>query len=159
MQRKEKKQKQTKNQKTKQKNDNNLEFIKKSIFSIIPWKWGCPVALWVVGRNKICCGNVACIVPDCGICCNWIACADVLIDCVVPPCPGFTYVVNNLKTGVSRKQSTPNFPKNEHFLRPDTHTYVCVSGGKKCSFSGKLDVLCFLGTPVLRFALLPYYRR
>ena len=26
--------------------------------------------------------------------------------------------------GVSRKQSTPNFPKNEHFLPPDTHTYV-----------------------------------
>ena len=31
--------------------------------------------------------------------------------------------------GVSRKQSTPNFPKNEHFLPLDTHTYV--SGGKK----------------------------
>ena len=24
---------------------------------------------------------------------------------------------------VSRKQSTPNFPKYEHFLPPDTHTY------------------------------------
>ena len=32
----------------------------------------------------------------------------------------------NLKTDVSRKQSTPKFPKNKHFLRPDTHTYVCV---------------------------------
>ena len=41
----------------------------------------------------------------------------------------------NLKTGVSRKQSTSNFPKNEHFLP--------VSGGKKCSFFGKLDVLSF----------------
>ena len=50
----------------------------------------------------------------------------------------------NLKTGVSRKQSTPNFPKNEHFLPPYTE---------------KFDVLCFLETPVLRFALLPYYRR
>ena len=30
---------------------------------------------------------------------------------------------------------------------------------KKCSFFGKCDVLCFLETPVLRFALLPYYRR
>ena len=29
----------------------------------------------------------------------------------------------------------------------------------KCSFFGKFDVLCFLETPVLRFALLPYYRR
>ena len=40
----------------------------------------------------------------------------------------------NLKTGVARKQSTPNFPKNEHFLPPDTHMYVCVSECKKCSF-------------------------
>ena len=35
----------------------------------------------------------------------------------------------------------------------------CVSGGKKCSFFGKFGMLCFLETPVLRFALLPYYRR
>ena len=61
----------------------------------------------------------------------------------------------NLKTGASRKQSTPNFPKNEH-LPPDTYTYVCVPGGKKCLFYGKFGVLCFLETPVLRFALLPY---
>ena len=40
----------------------------------------------------------------------------------------------NLKTEVTRKQSTPNFPKNKHFLPPDTYT-------------------------VLRFALLSYYRR
>ena len=46
----------------------------------------------------------------------------------------------------------PNFPKNEYFLPPDTHTYVCVSGGKKYSFFGKFGVLCFLETPVLRFA-------
>ena len=37
--------------------------------------------------------------------------------------------------------------------------YVCVSGGKKCSLFGKFGVLCFLETPVLRFSLLPYYRR
>ena len=40
-----------------------------------------------------------------------------------------------------------------------THTYVRVSGGKKFSFFGKLDVLCFLQAPVLRFALLAYYQR
>ena len=35
--------------------------------------------------------------------------------------------------------------------------YVYVSGGKKCSFFGKLfGVLCFPETPVLRFVLLPY---
>ena len=33
------------------------------------------------------------------------------------------------------------------------------SGGKKCSLFGKFGVLCFLETPVLRFALLRYYRR
>ena len=32
-------------------------------------------------------------------------------------------------------------------------TYVCVSGGWKCSFFGKFGVLCFLKTPVSRFAL------
>ena len=57
----------------------------------------------------------------------------------------------NLKTGVSRKQSTPRFPKNEHFLPPDTHTYVYTSGGgKKSWFFGKFGVLCFLETPVLK---------
>ena len=34
---------------------------------------------------------------------------------------------------------------------------VCVSGGQKLFF-GKFGMLCFLETPVLRFALLPYYR-
>ena len=55
-------------------------------------------------------------------------------------------------------QSTPKFPKNKHFLPPDTHTHVSVSGGKKCLFFGNFGVLCFLEIPVLRFALLPYYR-
>ena len=53
----------------------------------------------------------------------------------------------------------PNFPKSKHFLPPDTHIYACVWGGKKCLFFGKFDVLCFLETPVLIFALWPYYRR
>ena len=53
------------------------------------------------------------------------------------------------------KQSKLNFPKNEHFLHLDTHTYVCVSGCKKCSFFEKFSLLCFLETPILRFALLP----
>ena len=62
----------------------------------------------------------------------------------------------NLKTSLSRKQSLSpdplsNFPKNEHFLPPGKHTYLCVSGGKKCSFFGKYGVLCFLETPLLRF--------
>ena len=48
--------------------------------------------------------------------------------------------------------STPSF-----LLK--TRAIVCVSGRKKCSFFGKFGVLCFLETFVLRFALLPYYRR
>ena len=36
---------------------------------------------------------------------------------------------------------------------------MCVSGDKKCLFFGNFGVLCFLETPVLRFALLPYSRR
>ena len=34
-----------------------------------------------------------------------------------------------------------------------------VSGGKKCLFFGNFGMLCFLETPVLKFALLPYYRQ
>ena len=64
----------------------------------------------------------------------------------------------NLKTEVTRKQSKPNIPKNQHFLPPDAHTYLCISGGKKCSFFGKFGVFCFLITLILRFALLSYYR-
>ena len=60
----------------------------------------------------------------------------------------------NLKTGVKRKQSMSNFPKNNYFLPPDTHTYVCVSESEKCSFFRKCGVLCFLATPILRFVLL-----
>ena len=30
-------------------------------------------------------------------------------------------------------------------------TYVRASGGKKCLFFGKFDLLCFFQTPVLRF--------
>ena len=53
------------------------------------------------------------------------------------------------------------FKKTElvNFLPPDTHTYVCVSGGKKCSPFGQSDMLCFLEAPALRFAFLPYYRQ
>ena len=59
-----------------------------------------------------------------------------------------------------KKQSTPTFSKNVHFLPTDTHFDVCgcVSGGKKCWFFEKFGALCFFfETPVLRFARLPYY--
>ena len=66
-----------------------------------------------------------------------------------------------VKMGVSKQQSTPNFQKQTSLtlwyanVPPETNTYVCVSEGKKCSFIGKFGMLCFLETPVLRFALLP----
>ena len=47
----------------------------------------------------------------------------------------------NLKTGVLREQSTPHFPKNKHFLPPDSYTHVCVSGGKKCLLE---NLACFV---------------
>ena len=50
----------------------------------------------------------------------------------------------NLKTGVSRKQSTQDFPKNEHFLPPDTHTYVTDkhdSNGQTCINSFTTEVI------------------
>ena len=60
----------------------------------------------------------------------------------------------NLKTEVTRQQSTPNFLKSEYFL-----PLIRTRGGKKGSFFGKLGMFCFLVTYVLRFALLPYHWR
>ena len=50
------------------------------------------------------------------------------------------------------------YPSKTYFGRY-THKYMSVSGGKKRSFFGKFGVVCFPETPVLRFALLSYYRR
>ena len=56
-----------------------------------------------------------------------------------------------------KKTKYAKFSEKRTFLTPCT--YVCVSGGKKCSFFGKSGMLCFLETPVLRFTLLSYYLR
>ena len=61
--------------------------------------------------------------------------------------------------GCFKKTKHTKLSKKLTFLTPDTLAQVCVSGGKKCLFFGKFGVLCFLETPALRFALLPYYRR
>ena len=63
------------------------------------------------------------------------------------------------QNGCFKKIKQVKISDNECFLPPHMHTYVWVSGGNKCSFFRKFDLLCFLETPVLRFALLPYYRR
>ena len=39
-------------------------------------------------------------------------------------------------------------------LQENKAGHGCVSGGKKCLLFGKFDVLCFLVTPVLKFALI-----
>ena len=55
-----------------------------------------------------------------------------------------------------KKKNHAKFSVKRTFLIP---WYAHVSGSKKCSFYGKFGVLCFLETPVFRFAFLPYYRR
>ena len=52
-----------------------------------------------------------------------------------------------------------NFRKNDYLLPHDTHTYLCVSGVTNVRFSDNLTCFVFIATTVLRFALLPYYRR
>ena len=49
-------------------------------------------------------------------------------------------------------------PKSISIFLSDV-TYFHVSRGKKCSFFGKLVMLCFLVNFVLKFAFLPYYQR
>ena len=77
----------------------------------------------------------------------------------VPPHLGIQYCFpTDFHFCYKRLQYTSSFISNVYNLR---HTamqrlpYVCVPGGKKCSFG----VFCFLETPVFRFALLPYYGR
>ena len=63
----------------------------------------------------------------------------------------------NLKTSVSRKQSTPNFPKNEHFLPPDTHT-CAYQGVRNLRFLENLACFVFLKHPFwdLSFCLITH---
>ena len=63
----------------------------------------------------------------------------------------------DLKTEVTRKQSTPNFPKKEHFLPPDTRAYegvrnVCFSENLTCfvSFYLRFEVRPFTLLPMIR---------
>ena len=50
------------------------------------------------------------------------------------------------QNGCYKKTKHAKFSEKRTFLPPDTHTYVCVSGGKKYSFFGKFGELCFLNT-------------
>ena len=45
--------------------------------------------------------------------------------------------------GGNKKQSTPNLPKNNHFLTPDTYTHVCILWGINVYFSENLASFVF----------------
>lgn len=44
----------------------------------------------------------------------------------------FGYNFGRISKGIIYLVPVKSFPKNLHFLPPDTYTYVRVSGGKKC---------------------------
>ena len=74
------------------------------------------------------------------------------------------YILGNRAKGqISKRVFQEN--KTRQIFRKKNNSYplicrrTCVSRSKKCSFFRKFDVLCFLATPVLKFALLPYCRR
>ena len=66
------------------------------------------------------------------------------------------------QNGVTRKQSTLNYPKTQTFLTTwYAHARVRIRELKNLFvfFFGKFDMLCFLVIFAFRFALLPYCRR
>ena len=61
------------------------------------------------------------------------------------------------KNGCFKKTKHAEFPPKWTFLTPwYAHVLLCIRGYQ---FFGKFGVLCFLETPVFRFALLRYYQR
>ena len=67
------------------------------------------------------------------------------------------FVGNKAKGKISKQMFQEN--KARQLFRKTNISSPCVSAGKKCSYFGKLGVLFFLETHVLRFALLSYYRQ
>ena len=45
------------------------------------------------------------------------------------------------QNGCFKKTKHFKFSEKRTFLTPYKHMYVCLSGGKKCSFCGKFEVL------------------
>ena len=62
--------------------------------------------------------------------------------------------------GCFKKTNCSQIFRKRNISYPLIRTRTCVSVGEKCLFFGKFGVLCFffLKKPVLRFAVLPYYR-
>ena len=69
------------------------------------------------------------------------------------------------QNGGNKKTKHAKFSEKTNVSYPLIHTRTCVYQGVRnvqvflVFFFGKFDVLCFLVTSVLRFALLPYYQR
>ena len=62
------------------------------------------------------------------------------------------------QNGGKKKTKQAKFSENKHFLPAHTHTYACISEGKKCLFFGKFGVRYFssyLRLEIHVFALLP----
>ena len=60
--------------------------------------------------------------------------------------------------GCFKKTKHVKFPGKTNISNPLVRTRTCAYLGiRNVRFFGKFDVFCFLETPVLRFALLPYY--
>ena len=89
---------------------------------------------------------------------NWCALLTVALDCAWQS-SSVIRRKGESQNGCFKKTKHTKFFEKRTFLPSDTPPYVCVSGGKKCSFFENFGVLCFLETPVLRFGLLPFYRR
>ena len=68
-------------------------------------------------------------------------------------------VSNEAKGWISKRVFQENKARQIHFFPRDMHLYVCISGGRKCSFLGRFGAICFLEAPVLRFAPLPSFGR
>ena len=70
---------------------------------------------------------------------------------------------NTAKGRISKRLLQENkarqFFQKTNISYPLIRTRTCARKGKKWQFFGKLGVLCFLETPVMRFAFLPHYQR
>ena len=75
------------------------------------------------------------------------------------------FVGNKAKGQISKRVFQENnkhakFSAKTNIFYPLIRTRTCAyQGVKNVRFCGKFGVLCFLETPVLRFAFLSYYRR
>ena len=64
------------------------------------------------------------------------------------------------QNGCFKKTKQIKFSEKRTFLTPwYAHVRVLITGVRNVRFFGKFGMLSFLETPVLSFALLPYYRR